>query len=110
MIYGNYLRDKYGQTPIKQIAKNLNRTPSAIRNKVTKLGLGSFLENGDYITFNQLKIVLGYNGSGCYMNKSWIKDRGLPVRGKKVENNYLRILNTFLMLLQKKLKIRKWGK
>ena len=55
----NYLRDKYGQTPIKQIAKNLNRTPSAIRNKVTKLGLGSFLENGDYITFNQLKIVLG---------------------------------------------------
>ena len=88
----NYLSDKYGQTPIKQIAKNLNRTPSAIRNKVTKLGLGSFLENGDYITFNQLKIVLGYNGSGGYMNKSWIKDRGLPVRGKKVENNYFTVI------------------
>ena len=65
----NYLSDKYGQTPIKQIAKNLNRTQSAVRNKITRLKLGKFLENGDYIVFNQLKIALRYSGSGSYMNK-----------------------------------------
>ena len=87
-----YLSDKYGQTSIKQIAKNLNRTQSAVRNKITRLKLGKFLENGDYIVFNQLKIALGYSGSGSYMNKSWIKDRGLPVHRKKVENNYFTVI------------------
>ena len=63
-----------------------------MRNKITRLKLGKFLENGDYIVFNQLKIALGYSGSGSYMNKSWIKDRGLPVHRKKVENNYFTVI------------------
>lgn len=89
----NYLVDKYGYMSIKSIAKNLNRTQSAIRNKVARLKLGSFLENGDYITFNQLLITLGYSISGGgYMKKSWINDRGLPVFNKKVENNSFRVI------------------
>lgn len=59
-----YLSDNYGQLSYGTLAKNLNRSCNAINIKARKLNLGAFLECGDYITFNQLLIALGYGKNG----------------------------------------------
>ena len=54
------------------------------------MGLGAFLDNGDYITYKQLLKVLG--NVGGYKEISWIEKRGFPVRIKKVRNAVFRIV------------------
>ena len=53
-----YLQDNWGTLSVKTLAKNLGRSENAINVRKHRLGLGSFLENGDYITFNQLKCAI----------------------------------------------------
>ena len=61
--------------------------------KVQRLGLGAFLESGEYITVNQLYKALGYGrGSSAYKNISWVEQRGLPVKLKTVRNNKFKII------------------
>ena len=81
-----YLKEKYGKISIGKIAKNLGRSETAVKIKRTRLGLGLFLENGDYITFRQLILALGYTDSPNRLKKQWIEKRGLPVIKKKIEN------------------------
>lgn len=91
-----YLAEKYGVISIGQIAKNLDRTESAIINMRRRLKLGRFLENGEYISFNVLLNALGYTHSS-YLYTSWIKNRKLPVHMKKIHMNSVRVvyLNEF---------------
>ena len=57
------------------------------------MGLGAFLDNGDYITWNQLHIALGLEKSGSgYKSISWIENRGFPIKTKKVENNSFKVV------------------
>lgn len=77
------LEEMWGVRSKKYIAKRLNRTEVAISLKAQRLGLGSFLESGDYISFNSLIKALGYSESG-YLRTSWIKKRNFPVEKKKV--------------------------
>ncbi|HZK56783.1 MAG TPA: hypothetical protein VFD17_00610 [Clostridia bacterium] len=88
----NYLMENWGSISIPTIAKNLDRTVSAIQNKARQSNLGPFLESGDYITINQLMIaVMGdYIGKG-YTLKQWI-DKGLPVKTKRVNRNSFKII------------------
>ena len=86
-----YLDEKWGELSIGTIAERLNRTPKAVRTKATKMKLGGFLLNGDYITFNTLLQTLGYYGKG-YNNK-WIEDHNFPVRRKRVEKRAIKIVN-----------------
>ena len=88
-----YLEDNWGILSVKTIAKNLNRSDNAIIVRKNKLGLGSFLDNGDYITFNQLQIVLGNSNAGDgYKMISWVKNRNFPIHTKTVKNNRFRIV------------------
>jgi len=88
----DYLQDKWGTVSLKTIAKKLGRSENAVLIKVGKLGLGPFLENGEYVTFNQLLHALGIRGSYNYKNISWIQNRGFPIQTKKVRNCSFRVV------------------
>lgn len=80
----DYLRDNWGTVAVGTIGVKLNRSKNAIMIKVQRLGLGPFLENGDYISFNQMLIALGVAGGYSYKTTSWIKNRDFPVKLKKI--------------------------
>lgn len=80
----DYLQDGWGSIPIKSIAKRLNRSVNAINIMKNRLGLGAFLENGEYVTFHQLLLALGVSGGTRYFNISWIKNKNFPIKFKTV--------------------------
>lgn len=46
----SYLEEKWGTISVKGIAKKLNRTENAVVLKSQRMGLGAFLDAGDYVT------------------------------------------------------------
>ena len=50
------------------------------------------LENGSYVTLNQVAIALTGRNFSSYYKKSWIENRGMPVHNKKVINNTFKII------------------
>ncbi len=82
-----YLADNWGSVSLPTLMAKLDRNKNAILIMVQKLDLGAFLESGDYITFNQLLLSLGYTGGTGYLTKSWINNRGFPVKYKRVDQN-----------------------
>ena len=82
----DYLQDKWGTVSLKTIAKKLNRSENAVLIKVSRLGLGAFLDSGEYVTWNQFLKTLGIQGGTTYKAISWIKNRNFPIRYKKVRN------------------------
>lgn len=104
------LEDSWGNVSIKTIAKNLNRTETAINVRAIKLGLGAFLESGDYISYNQLIEALNVNCS--YKDVSWIEKRGLPIKYKIVQNNRFKIIkiNDFWKWAEKNKAFINWSK
>ena len=94
----NYLREHWGTTSVKSIAGHLKRSPNAIIVRKDRLKLGSYLERGEYVTYNQLMSILGIsNGASAYRSISWVQNRAFPVREKRVLNNTFRVvcLNEF---------------
>ena len=49
-----YLSENWGVVSVKTMCKRLERTEASILTQKNKLGLGAFLDGGDYITLNQL--------------------------------------------------------
>lgn len=89
----DYLENSWGRVSIPTISKNLNRSIEAIKIKAGKLKLGATLESGDYITFNQLvQAVTGGTTEHNYQLKSWVENRGFPMRIKKVNKCSFRIV------------------
>lgn len=88
------LSDLYGTVSLDTIAKKLGRSVGAIINMRTRLKLGAFLDNCEYITLNQLlKVVKGCRTSGAgYALISWVQNRGLPIKHKRVNNNSFRVV------------------
>ena len=87
-----YLKEKWGNVSISSIAKKLNRSVNAVKLKAKRLGLGPMLENGSYVTLNQVAIALTGRNFSSYYKKSWIENRGMPVHNKKVINNTFKII------------------
>lgn len=88
----DYLMDSWGVISIETIAKKLNRTTHAVSLKAGRLGLGRFLEAGEYITLNQLlNEIYGTYVGKQYTIKSWL-EKGLPVKRKKVRNRSFKII------------------
>ena len=87
-----YLTEKWGNVSISSIAKKLNRSVNAVKLKAKRLGLGPMLENGSYVTLNQVAIALTGRNFSSYYKKSWIENRGMPVHNKKVINNTFKII------------------
>lgn len=87
----DYLAEKWGTVSIDALARKLGRTPGGIINMKNRLGLGSFLESGDYVGFYKLCRTLGASAGGSYRIKSWVENRGFPVHNKKIGSNRFRI-------------------
>ena len=87
-----YLRENWGYLSVEAIAKHLNRTKNAINCRKNVLGLGAFLDGGDYITFNQLVEAITGHHSYSYQMKSWVKNRGLPLHRKKIHEKRVRVI------------------
>lgn len=87
-----YLAENWGTLSVKTIAKNLGRTENAVVVRKCRLGLGAFLENGDYVTWNQLQNAIGSVNCGGYKMTSWVKKRGFPVHTKRVNNNSFKVV------------------
>lgn len=107
----DYLQDNWGVFSVKVISENLGRSMNAVEIMKTRLGLGAFLNNGEYITFNQLILALGIT-SGGYKNVSWIKNRNFPVKYKKVQNCSFKIvyINDFWEWAEKNQSMIDWSK
>lgn len=88
-----YLEDNWGTLSMPTLMANLNRNKNAIMIMVQRLGLGAFLESGDYVTFNQLLKALGYWGGSGYLMKSWVKVRGFPIKYKRVDENRFKVVH-----------------
>lgn len=89
----NFLQERWGEYDLGRIAKNLNRSESAIYNKVARLGLGSFLENGDYITLNTfLNHLRGVEGVGRSYTIKQLINKGLPVKYRKRHNAKIKVI------------------
>lgn len=87
-----YLIEKWGTVSVKTIAKKLNRSENAIVVRKNRLGLGAFLENGEYITWNQLSLALGKGNVDSYKMTSWVKNREFPVHTKRVNANTYKVV------------------
>jgi len=88
----DYLMDSWGKSSLGCISKHLNRSDNAIKIKVFKLGLGAFLDAGEYISFNELIQALGREKSSTYMATSWIKSRNFPVKYKRVGKCHFKVV------------------
>jgi len=86
------IEDKWGTVTPNAIALLLGRSLSAIINKKTRMGLGSFLESGEYITVNQLFKAIGRDGGISYTLDKWVKI-GFPLKTKKVISTRYRIIH-----------------
>lgn len=85
-----YLKEQWGNVSIPTISKRLGRSIEAVKLKARRLKLGPFLNNGTYITLNQLAQAVTGNRNYSYKMISWVEKRGLPVHKKKTENcNFL---------------------
>lgn len=88
-----YLQENWGSVSIPAMSKRLERSVSAIKNKAVKMGLGAFLDAGDYVTLNQLLVaVTGTNAAYSYKTTSWIKNRGLPVHTRLIQEMRVRVV------------------
>lgn len=92
-----YLSEHYGVLSIKTLAKNLKRSENSILVRKVRLGLGRFLENGEYISYSQFLMALyGLDNvqSAYRLCKTW---DGFPLRTKRVNNNSFKVvyLNDF---------------
>lgn len=107
-----YLEEKWGTNSIETIANELGRTKGAVIQKASKLGLGAYLENGEYITFNQLVVALGITGGTGYMSISWIKNKKFPIKYKTVRECKFKVvyLNDFWKWADKNRTMIDWSK
>lgn len=87
-----YLSEAWGNVSVGAIAKHLGRSESAVAVRSQRLGLGAFLEAGDYISLNQLSLALGRGTIDSYKTISWVQNRGLPVKTKRVKSTVRRVV------------------
>lgn len=85
-----YLKEHWGSMPIPEIAKNLNKSVNAVKLKAQRIKLKRFIHSGEYITYNQLMILINSYQMGAYDKK--IMKAGFPLRYKTAVNNRVKIV------------------
>lgn len=58
-----FLEEKWGTLSVPEIAKKLNRPVGGVINKVSRLGLPSFLECGSYVSLGAIFDLMGLSNS-----------------------------------------------
>lgn len=86
-----YLQENYGIVSIGGLAKKLNRSENAIVVQSNRLHLGSFLENGDYITLNQLYLAVKGRTVGTY-DMVILQRWGFPIKYRRVKDCKFRVV------------------
>lgn len=86
-----YLEENWGKYSISNIANKLNRTVNGVRIKAYKMGLGNFLEAGDYITLHQFIIAIGKKGNERDIVTRLIR-YGFPIHYKKIISKSVKIV------------------
>lgn len=86
-----YLESSWGNISIPSIANKLNRSVNAVNVKAHKIGLGNFIEQGDYITFHQLINTLGLQPSSQYLEQRLVK-LNFPFKTKKIISKRIKIV------------------
>lgn len=86
------MQENWGTLSVNAICKKLKRSRNGIMVRVNRLGLPPFFESGDYITMHQLILALGYGASDSYKVKSWIQNRGFPVKNKRHSQKVVRVV------------------
>lgn len=79
-----YLEDNYGKYTMKTLMQNLDRTASAITNKVNRLGLGRWYSCREEITLGEFSKATGITNSTL---RNWMKMYDLPAYSKKNARN-----------------------
>lgn len=87
-----FLCCNWGHMTVPGICRALGRSKNAIMVRVNRLGLPPYYESGDYITLNQLYNAVTGGNFGGYQNKSWIKERGMPVHSKRRNKQTVKIV------------------
>lgn len=89
----DFLCENWGKLSVPKLCEHLTRSKNAVIVRVNRLGLPAFLDNGEYLTLNQLiGAVTGSENSYSYKTTSWVKNRGLPVHSKRVNNCSFKIV------------------
>lgn len=89
----DYLAENWGTVSVERIAENLNRSVGGVINMKGRMGLGAYLDSGDYITLNQLLCAFqGTNAGYSYKTISWVKNRGMPVHSRKVNKKRVKVV------------------
>ncbi|MDU5110296.1 MAG: helix-turn-helix domain-containing protein [Clostridium sp.] len=77
----DYLEENYGKYSLKTLAKNLNKSESAIKGKCLRLGLTSALNNTGLLNTSDIAKALGIDRKTV---GDFIKVKGLPAKKKVV--------------------------
>ena len=85
------LKKSWGSISIPSIAKNLDRTTTAIKLKAKRLNLERSTKCGEFVTLNEFFQVLGYKNSYSKMLDK-LKKYNLPIKKKVFFNKRIRII------------------
>lgn len=87
-----YLSDNWGTVSMPTLMAKLNRSKNSIEGMKNRLKLGAFLDNGEYVTFNQLLHAIGYTDHYSSGVSTWINKHDFPVKYKRVNHNRFRVV------------------
>lgn len=73
-----YLRESWGNIPIKTLAINLQRTVTAIRVMGISLGLGSMMDNIEYVRLSEFVKYSGIKAD--YLKNTLVKKHNFPLK------------------------------
>lgn len=80
----DYLKESWGTHTPDQIARTLGRTTNAIIVKSKVLGLGSFLDNGEYLNAYRIANLMGVDNH--VIKRTWT-NHGLKLRKMRIRGN-----------------------
>lgn len=89
------LAEEWGQYSIPTLAKRMNRSENAIKEKASRMGFGAHLAASDLISFNVLLKELGLSGGGSGYAYTYqkLKAAGLKIRTQRVQKNSFRMVD-----------------
>ncbi len=104
-----YLEDNYGQVSMKHLMEKLDRSESAITNKVSRLGLGRWYHNLDEVTLHELALGISTDYKSLVR---WAERYGFPIRKKRLKKHYIRVvrIDEFWKWAEKNKNMIEWSK
>lgn len=91
------LAEWWGQFSIPTLARRLNRSENAIKERASRMGLGAHLASSELISFNVLlqEVGLSKGGSGYAWNYEKLKAAGLKIHTHRVSKKTFRMVDIY---------------